>query len=136
MSAVVVASRSVLCANSHVRALGGAAAIADACQDLLQRRNKRSALSDSRQQSLKATACPMYAPAKIDALCDAALATPMDVEDLGTLGKRLGACPYYAARTAVAEADLVLLPYSALLVKVCAGLSYCTRGHKGTSART
>lgn len=117
MSAVVVASRGVLCANTHVRALGGAAAIADACQDMLQRRNKR-ALSSSTNAAPKTPSCPLYVPAKIDALRNAALATPMDVEDLGTLGKRLGGCPYFAARSAVADADLVLLPYSALLVKV------------------
>lgn len=118
MAAVVVASRGVLCANSHVRALGGAAAIADACQDLLQSRHK-VVLDDTVKNKKPATrSCPLYAPEKINALRDAALATPMDVEDLGALGKRLGACPYFAARSAVAEADVVLLPYSALLVKV------------------
>lgn len=122
MSAVMVASRGVLCANSSVRALGGAAAIADACQDLLQRRHKRTltehngAKKGNTQKG--ACGCSLYATAKVDALRDAALATPMDVEDLGTLGRRMGACPYFAARSAVAEADVVLLPYSALLVKV------------------
>ena len=49
---------------------------------------------------------------------DAVLALPMDVEDLARLGRRKGACPYYAARAALPEADLVLLPYSALLAQV------------------
>ncbi len=39
----------------------------------------------------------------------------MDVEELGALGRRKGVCPYYAARAAAACADIVLLPYSALL---------------------
>lgn len=39
----------------------------------------------------------------------------MDVEELARLGRRRGACPYYAARAALPEADLVLLPYAALL---------------------
>ena len=43
------------------------------------------------------------------------LAQPMDVEELGALGRRKGVCPYYAARGAAAAADIVLLPYSALL---------------------
>ncbi len=46
------------------------------------------------------------------------LAAPMDVEDLARLGQRRGACPYYAARAAMPEADLVLLPYAALLNQV------------------
>ncbi len=49
---------------------------------------------------------------------DAVLAVPMDVEDLGKLGRRKEACPYYAARAALLEADLVLLPYAALLLQV------------------
>ena len=48
----------------------------------------------------------------------AVLALPMDVEDLARLGRRKEACPYYAARAALPEADLVLLPYSALLAQV------------------
>ena len=39
----------------------------------------------------------------------------MDVEELGALGRRKGVCPYYAARGAATAADIVLLPYSALL---------------------
>ena len=50
-------------------------------------------------------------------LQDAVLALPMDVEDLARLGRRKAACPYYAARAALLEADLVLLPYSALLAQ-------------------
>ena len=46
---------------------------------------------------------------------EAVLAAPMDVEELARLGRRRGACPYYAARAALPEADLVLLPYAALL---------------------
>jgi hypothetical protein len=46
----------------------------------------------------------------------------MDVEDLARLGRRTEACPYYAARAALPEADLVLLPYSALLAQVAACL--------------
>ena len=48
---------------------------------------------------------------------DAVLAAPLDVEELSRLGSRRGACPYYAARASVPEADLVLLPYSALLLQ-------------------
>ncbi len=45
------------------------------------------------------------------------LAEPMDVEELSQLGERQGVCPYYTSRAALPSADIVLLPYSALLVK-------------------
>ncbi len=45
------------------------------------------------------------------------LALPMDVEDLGKLGRRKEVCPYYTARAALPKADLVLLPYAALLLQ-------------------
>lgn len=34
---------------------------------------------------------------------------------MGRLGRRLGLCPYYGSRALVSEADVVALPYSALL---------------------
>lgn len=49
---------------------------------------------------------------------DAILAQPVDVEELGKQGRRKGLCPYYTARSAVPDAQLVLLPYSALLAQV------------------
>ena len=42
----------------------------------------------------------------------------LDVEELARLGQSKGLCPYYAARAAQQHADLVLLPYSALLGQV------------------
>ncbi len=52
------------------------------------------------------------------------LALPMDVEDLGKLGRRKEVCPYYAARAAVPQADLVLLPYAALLLQASHSATY------------
>ena len=43
---------------------------------------------------------------------------PLDVEELARLGARKGLCPYYAARALQPQADLILLPYSAVLVQV------------------
>ena len=49
---------------------------------------------------------------------EAILAQPVDVEELGKQGRRKLVCPYYTARSAVPDAQLVLLPYSALLAQV------------------
>jgi hypothetical protein len=54
---------------------------------------------------------------------DAVLALPMDMEDLGKLGRRKEVCPYYAARAALPQADLVLLPYAALLLQASSHIS-------------
>ena len=42
----------------------------------------------------------------------------MDVEALAAHGARRSLCAYYGARAALPEADLVLLPYGALLTEV------------------
>ena len=43
------------------------------------------------------------------------LSSPLEIEELVGLGKSVGACPYYASRAALKEAQLVVLPYTALL---------------------
>jgi len=49
---------------------------------------------------------------------EAILEAPMDVEELSRLGSRKGSCPYYASRSALPGADLILLPYAGLLSHV------------------
>jgi len=39
-------------------------------------------------------------------LRDHILATPRDIEDLLTLGKELGTCPYYGSRRAIPQAQV------------------------------
>ena len=55
---------------------------------------------------------------------DAILAAPKDVEELARLGRHKLQCPYYGGRAAVPEADLVLVPYGSLLVKVGVGICH------------
>ena len=50
-------------------------------------------------------------------------------QDLARVGSTLGVCPYYGSRQLVAEADLLLLPYSAVL-------SQETRCRAGQGGRT
>ena len=73
-------------------------------------------------------ACPfLQAETKAkDNFKEAILAQPIDVEELGRLGRRKMVCPYYTARSGLPEAQLVLLPYSALLAQVsCSSQSCC-----------
>lgn len=64
--------------------------------------------------------CPFLSDKKggVALLADALLAVPQDIEEAVVAGKRRGSCPFYAARRAAPQADLVLLPYASLLIKV------------------
>ena len=66
---------------------------------------------------MKTKACPFLSKRRgaMLEIKEAALAKPMDIEDLVRLGETRRACPYYAARSALPEADLVLMPYASLL---------------------
>jgi chromosome transmission fidelity protein 1 len=61
---------------------------------------------------------------------DHALATIRDIEDMGSLGKEIGICPYYASRAAIRPAEIVTLPYPLLLQKKArAALGLSLKGH-------
>ncbi|KZW01490.1 DNA repair helicase, partial [Exidia glandulosa HHB12029] len=48
---------------------------------------------------------------------DHILASPKDIEDLVALGQEMKTCPYFGSRRAVAQAEIVTLPYNLLLQK-------------------
>jgi chromosome transmission fidelity protein 1 len=86
---LTLGSRKNLCINTNVSRLGNATAINERCLEL--------------QQNAKIESRCAFMPKKEDnALLqdfrDHALATIRDIEDLGSLGKKLGVCPYYASR--------------------------------------
>ena len=39
----------------------------------------------------------------------------MDIEELASLGTKVGECPYYGSREAIPSAEVIALPYSMLL---------------------
>lgn len=53
----------------------------------------------------------------VEQLKESALLQIQDVEQLVIAGKKLNACPYYAARSAVADAQVVVVPYNMILHK-------------------
>ena len=48
-------------------------------------------------------------------VCDLCLCSYLHFSTLHPAGRRKGVCPYYAARRALPEADVVLAPYASLL---------------------
>lgn len=49
--------------------------------------------------------------ASFDALRNYGVETPWDIEDLVSLGKNISACPYFAARSLMADAEIIFCPY-------------------------
>ncbi|BDA42655.1 ATP-dependent DNA helicase DDX11 [Coccomyxa sp. Obi] len=123
-SVAAVASRKALCINDSVQRLGNATRINEKCLDLQSGKGRKKVVMGEQQgsknpSSKSQSGCP-FRKSNMKSqrqLTETVLAMPMDVEDLARLGRRKEVCPYYAARAALAEADLVLLPYPALLLQ-------------------
>lgn len=102
-------SRRNLCINPKVNRLISATAINDQCLEL----QKPGTPKDKR--------CP-YLPTKDDKqrlgdFRNAAIAKIRDIEDIGTLGKHMELCPYYASRNTIPSTEVLTLPYPLLLQK-------------------
>jgi chromosome transmission fidelity protein 1 len=114
--------------------------VAERCRDLQKQRQKSSAKKpreggreqqdttkrssgDDNPKKGKATpsgacGCPFRNPADPGArraMRDSLLSRPTDVEEAAAAGRALGACPYYSARAALPDADVVFVPYAGLL---------------------
>jgi chromosome transmission fidelity protein 1 len=126
MSLVALGARRALCVNDAVLRLSAPALINERCLELQKppAAKKKAAGEGSaaaaapRPRKAPSGRCPYLAPGSkaADTTRDMILAHPIDVEELARLGRRRSVCSYYAARRAVPEADVVLAPYSALLV--------------------
>ncbi|CDI86513.1 helicase, putative [Eimeria praecox] len=99
--AVVAAGRQQLCIHPDV---------CDGISSNSGTNNSSSHLGDKCSYLVSKGLCSYYK--KKHLVSDAAVTAPLDIEDLRSLGKSVGGCPYYGCRAAVAEADVVLLPFS------------------------
>lgn len=70
-----------------------------------------------RQKSQTSGRCPYNKQQNIDELRKISLLKILDVEDLVKTAKEVYACPYYASRKAMEDAQIVLVPYNTLLHK-------------------
>ncbi|KAI0188860.1 helicase C-terminal domain-containing protein [Astrocystis sublimbata] len=102
---VPLSSRQRLCINPSVARLGSLSAINDRCSELQQSKSKDKCDFIPNTSNLEQT----------HKLRDNMLATLPDIEDLHSLGKGFGVCPYYASRTAIPGAEVITLPYPLLL---------------------
>lgn len=115
-------SRKNLCINPKVSRLGTQTAINERCLELQQDKT-----SDGHK-------CPFLPNKESEHLVldfrDHALSQVRDIEDLAAVGAKLGICPYYASRSAIAPAEMVTLPYPLLLQKSArTALGISLKGH-------
>ncbi|KAH6643831.1 helicase C-terminal domain-containing protein [Boeremia exigua] len=103
---LTLGSRKNLCINPKVSRLGNATAINERCLELQQ-----ATSNDSRCFAMPTKDSEV----SLIEFRDNALAKIRDIEDLGTLGKQLGVCPYYASRPVIKFCEIVTLPYPLLL---------------------
>ena len=91
-------SRKNLCINPKVSKLGNAIAINERCLELQQqgisKEHKCSFLPTTENQAL------------VNDFKDHTLAMVRDIEDLGSLGKKIGICPYYATRATIKPSEV------------------------------
>ncbi|WFD30427.1 RNA helicase [Malassezia sp. CBS 17886] len=108
---VCLGSRKQLCVNADVQRVGatlGAEAMNERCLELIE-----SGTSKARCAYLPAS--DAAGRQRMAEFQDATLASVHDIEELVQLGRSMHVCPYFGARNAVREAELVLLPYNLLL---------------------
>ncbi|RDL33822.1 uncharacterized protein BP5553_08190 [Venustampulla echinocandica] len=119
---LTLGSRKNLCINPRVNKLNSVTAINERCAELQKpgtaQEHKCEFLPNRENQSL------------VNDFRDHALATLRDIEDMGSLGKEIGICPYYASRAAIRPAEIVTLPYPLLLQKSAReALGLSLKGH-------
>ncbi|KAF8073637.1 helicase C-terminal domain-containing protein [Lyophyllum atratum] len=102
---VTLGSRKQLCINDELRAKS--CDLDEGCRELLGEKG------DKRCQHLP----PVGDEGKMLDFRDQILATPKDIEELASAGRRAHTCPYFGARRAIPQAELVTLPYNLLLQK-------------------
>ncbi|KAK9875672.1 hypothetical protein WA026_009468 [Henosepilachna vigintioctopunctata] len=116
--AVSLASRQVYCINPEVKRLKSMTLINERCLDMQKGSTAETEEGKVlKKQKTKNCKCEYYKPQQIENLRDLALVEIFDVEDLIGVGKQLKACPYYASRKAVKDAEIVLVPYNTLFHK-------------------
>jgi chromosome transmission fidelity protein 1 len=82
------------------------------CTDMQHQKQGRSTATDSLGKAVKksraTTGCSYFQQRAVERLRDEALLEVQDVEQLVTLGRKLSACPYYASRAAVGDAQVCI----------------------------
>ncbi|RVE42435.1 hypothetical protein evm_012911 [Chilo suppressalis] len=107
---VTLASRQHYCINPNVSKLKNINLINERCLDMQKSKSKATATAEDgkvikKTKTKSCAACPYYSQSNIDKLKEKILCDIMDMEDLVKNGKETKACPYYASRAALKDAE-------------------------------
>ncbi|GAB5036393.1 atp-dependent rna helicase ddx11-like protein 8-like [Nannochloropsis oceanica] len=139
---ISLSSRKNLCINDDVLKLGSDGRISDRCLDMQKTKmkkptaatlatslsagpndptvmtsKKRTRAPPSSKQTTKCPFLPSDGVKQQTLYRDHALSQIRNLEDLAELGKKLGTCSYYGTRRALAQAEVICMPYATLLHK-------------------
>ncbi|XP_047022260.1 ATP-dependent DNA helicase DDX11 isoform X2 [Helicoverpa zea] len=117
---VTLASRQHYCINSEVNKLKNVNLINERCLDMQKSKTKSTSVGEEgkvlkRTKTRSCTACPYYNQTNITRLKERMLVDILDMEDLVKCGKELKACPYYASRMAMDDAEVVLISHAGIV---------------------
>ncbi|XP_041015216.1 ATP-dependent DNA helicase DDX11 [Juglans microcarpa x Juglans regia] len=122
---VCLGSRKNFCINEGVLKLGNSTRINDQCLEL--QKNKKKEVSKIKnldtggriRRTKASSGCPMLRKSKLQRQfrSEVSQQAALDIEDLVSIGRKMGTCPYYGSRSMLPAADLVVLPYQSLLSK-------------------
>ncbi|XP_017055079.1 ATP-dependent DNA helicase DDX11 [Drosophila ficusphila] len=114
---ISLGSRQQLCCNPQVRSLKNVGLMNERCLEMATQKDQPNPTKKSRLTMKANGRCSFKAAALVDSLRDLALSEPLDIEELANEGIACGGCSYYASRSALKQAQLILLPYQLLLHK-------------------
>lgn len=113
---ITLGSRRNMCINSDVMSYGSDSKMSEVCLEMHKSKSKKDILSDNilepsaRRRKTAAVAikpCPFHNKSKEQEFADHALGAIRDIESLTKLGDDLEACPYYATRRALRDAQVL-----------------------------
>jgi chromosome transmission fidelity protein 1 len=123
-----LASRSNLCINESVLALKSSTLINERCLELqkstkkgdkksskLENDDPPAAKKAKKSKNSAASSCQFFKSGAIASLRDKILLEVQDIEQLVQNGRKIGACPYYASRKAVENAQVTICAITQLI---------------------
>ncbi|CAG9559763.1 unnamed protein product [Danaus chrysippus] len=117
---VTLASRQHYCINSEVNRLKNVSLINERCLEMQKSKTKSTAKDDEgkvvkKSKTKACSACPYYNQNNIKRLKEKVLVEVMDMEEIVKSGKQMKACPYYASRMALEDAEVALISHAGIV---------------------
>ncbi|XP_063824609.1 ATP-dependent DNA helicase DDX11 [Ostrinia nubilalis] len=117
---VTLASRQHYCINPEVTKLKNVNLINERCLDMQKSKTKSTSVGDEgkvlkKTKTRSCASCPFYNQNNITQLKERILTDIMDMEDLVKCAKELKACPYYACRAALDDAEVALVSHAGIV---------------------